>query len=395
MKLLALGDIHLKGGFETDEAQALGRVQALVANHRINVVIVAGDIFEAKSTPEQRLVFKSFLEALKAHNCGVYILRGNHDEIGDLKIYEDHGNNIWVSEEPEVLHHFGPYGNLQILTLPHFNAGALALTLANQDAVATTGTDLFTQILDDYYQRIKTHEGPSIVAFHAVVSGARLDNDMIPRANGIHLPLDELAALPCPVVGGHYHQHQECGFEGSGVWYTGSLTRQTFGEAHHDKGVLVFEWVVGEWKDGAAAPGHWSRPEFISIEPRPMHLIDAQWDPKTQWCFAFHDDDEFSGARIRFRYTVNQQDLPTVDLTPIKEFFAEAYELKIEQVVKISTAVRCDAITQAESIEDCLKVWLAAKGINPEGADEVVETYRRIMDEPAPEVKASEQLSLV
>lgn len=354
MKILCVADIHLRGGFESDEADALLKVVDIVQDRGVDLVLVNGDVFEAVSTPSQRLVFHTFLNQLRDLAVKTVVLRGNHDQPKDLMVFHD-GDAVRVHETPErvLMPLYG--GNLQILTIPHFNAGAVALKEQTLPDLGESGTGLFSQILADYFQKVRSHDGPSLVAFHGTISGAKLDNGHIPRENGIHLNATELTALGCPVVGGHYHACQEVA---PGVWYSGSLTRQTYGESEGDKGVLLFEY----------ANGAWLAPEFISLNPTPMHLIEAEWiehdgEPCMNYLRIPSIEPEFyTNARVRLRYEVDQQLLPTVNLSDPHGLFAQAKELKIEQVVKITAAVRSEEMAQAESVEDCLKVWLDSKG---------------------------------
>lgn len=386
MKVLCLADIHLRGGHGTEEADALMKVAHLAHEKQVNLVLVNGDIYETISTPEQRLVFRDFLETLTSSIFGidVVVLRGNHDQAQELSLFDDLYGKVQVSETPERFE----VASLQILTIPHFNAGALALQQENLDDLNEKGTDVFSQILDDYFQKVRSHDGPSIVAFHGTVSDAALDNGYIPRQNGIHLNLARLTTLGCPVVGGHYHRCQEVGGPGTNVWYSGSLTRQTYGESEGDKGVLLFEYEDGAWK----------QPEFISLNPTPMILVEGEFleiASGTGSYFSWWVDlngkhleeispETFAGAKVRFRYRVRQQYLAAVDLTLIQEKFAFAKELKIEQVVEVSTAVRSEAMVQAETVEDCFRVWGESKGLEEQLLDDALNLYQEITQKNEP-----------
>jgi len=399
MRVLTVADIHLHGGDQTEEAEALSRVIDIATDREVDMVFVLGDVFEAKSTPEQRLVFKNFLHRINRDGKRpVVIIRGNHDESGDLLIFRDFAREIYVWETPNEERITAREGDmLQVLGIPHFNAGALALKHTNQDALAEDGTSLFETILDSTFQKVQGYDGPSMVLFHGTVSGAALDNGHIPRNNGIHLNANRLAAIGCPVICGHYHKNQEVA---PGVWYVGSLTRQTFGESEGDKGVML--WT--------AAGGYWEK-EFISVSPTPMLLVQAEWRDGTfivqaEWrdgTFIDDDDSDMAydvapsltpdstrGARIRFRYRVNQEDLPKVDLDPIKKYFEGAKELKIEQIVEVTQAVRCEEMKAAESVEDCLGVWLDSKGLS-EKKQECLQILKEITECSEPDQRVAER----
>jgi DNA repair exonuclease SbcCD nuclease subunit len=375
MKVLCLADIHLRGGFDTEEAEALMKVADIAVERDVDLVMVNGDIYEAKSTPIQRLVFRDFL---RKHGKPTIVLRGNHDEPNDLAIFGWEDLTV-VHEQPGDERVPCQDGDmLQVLTIPHFAAGAVALQESSLADLNETGTNLFDRILDDIFQKVRAYDGPSLVAFHGVVSGASLDNGFIPKENGIHLNLQRLAAIGCPVVGGHYHAAQNVGAAiGAQVWYSGSLTRQTFGESEGDKGVLLFEY-----------DGQWHEPEFISLNPTPMILIDAEWgrheiqpEDGPQWFFKPQDIPK--GARVRFRYKVRQSDLATVDLAPIRQWMEEVgvRELKVEQIVEVTTAVRCSEIVEAETVEKCFEVWGLAKGESPERIQSALELLKSLNDD--------------
>ena len=383
MKVLALADIHLRGGFGTEEAEALLKCVDIAKARKVDLVLVNGDVFEAASNPEQRLVFREFLDRLvdtDPPNPSVIVLRGNHDQPRELMLWQAHHAMVSVYEVPGTEWLNNDKDFLQVLTIPHFNAGAIALEESDLGSLNDEGTSVFDRILDDYFQKVRTHEGPSLVAFHGTVSGAHLDNGHIPRENGIHLNLDRLNTLGCPVVGGHYHRCQNVASDiGGQVWYSGSLTRQTYGESEGDKGVLLFEYTGGQWAE----------PEFISLNPTPMMLVDAEWNSTADndfWIARINGQPvdcslyearfgpvdtmnlhQFVGARVRFRYTVHQHDVATVpSREEIQAIFPNSREVKIEQVVQVATAVRCEEMTQAESVEDCFRVWAEAKGENVE-----------------------------
>lgn len=397
MKVLAVADIHLQGGFDSEEARALAKTVEIATSEQVDLVLVNGDIYEARSTVEQRLVFQRFIKDLDVNNIPVVVLRGNHDEAGDLLIFAN-DDSCMVHEQPglELIHTNGQ--TLQVLTVPHFNAGAIALQEETVTDLEETATSVFSRILDGLFQNVRSYDGPSLVAFHGTISGAALDNGYIPRQNGIHLNLDRLVAIGCPVIGGHYHRCQEVGYEGSNVWYSGSITRQTFGEADGDKGVLIFEYTDGQWQ----------RPRFVSLNPTPIILIDAEFMETcggTDTYFHFYGEgpeglcwnDEaakphYRGAKVRFRYRVKQSHLAMLDLDPVINFFkeAEVNEFKTEQIVEVTTAVRNEEITKVESVEDCFRVWAEAKGESGEVINAALEVLNDLTNgkEPDPGIAA-------
>ncbi len=362
-KVMSIADIHLNGGMETDEAQALMKAADIAIAEEVSVVLVNGDVYHSKSTPVQRMVFRSFIRELREGGSTVLILRGNHDEKDDLQLFDDRDAEIYVSEAPEEITVFYPGGVLYVHTIPHYNAAALALSSGSINDLGETGTGLYDQLVHKIFNSVRSYPGPSMVAFHGTVTDAHLDNGMIPKHDGIVLNGPLLSSIGCPVRGGHYHAAQE---PHPNVRYSGSITLRNYGESG-DKGVLIDTYENGAWLE----------PRFVSLEPSARITIDAEWVPGLG--FLVNDDEakdhtlfqnallkcEFTGARVRFRYKVKQSEVASVDTDYIKQWFADAgvRELKIERDLIIETAVRSESIHQAHTVLDMHEAWLGMKNL--------------------------------
>lgn len=377
IKIGNIADIHLQGGFESKEAKALLDAGEIFREKRVDLVIVGGDVFEDASTEEQRLVFKKFL-----HDFGgwtpILIIRGNHDKPQELKLYEmrnmDEGV-IYVSEKPEIFDFYlGPEKeHVKFLTIPHYSAGALALQSASVDQLGEKGTNAFMDLLDSYFQIIQNADCPCYVPFHGTISGAKLDNEKIPRVNGIHLPLPLLESFGCPVVGGHYHKFQKVG--GKWVYYNGSPTRQTWGESKDDKGILIWSCNEGKWD---------VEPEFISLNPEPMISISAKWDGSK---FIGDSGEEInlesisdSNAKLRFRFTVDKELTHTVPKN-LKEILSTVDPTaKIEKTTITQVAVRNQEIAKANDIEEELRIYFRGKGMEESEIEAHLAERRLLID---------------
>lgn len=345
MKILQINDIHIQSGsYGEDVKDALSRVSTLVNDKQIDVLAIPGDIFDTVSTPLQRLVFKTFLDSLPPETL-VLICPGNHDQPRDLMIFHKPELNRYVVERPDVL----MFDDLQVCFLPHFNPATIARDELSLADMAETGGGLLQDILADFFQKIRTHKGPSIVLGHGTINGAELDNGHIPRDNGLNFSADALAALGCPVMFGHYHKHQEMAHD---VVYSGSIARLNFGEAENDKGCVIWTFENNAWA--------W---QFHSLAPRPMMNLNATWVSGGGWetDYLYLDESLIPGSRIRFIYEVDEADINQVDLSDIREFFREAHELKFEMRPKLSTAVRTVEIAEARTIPEKLALWARAK----------------------------------
>ncbi|MDZ4726165.1 MAG: metallophosphoesterase [Leptospira sp.] len=375
IKIGNIADIHLQGGFESKEAVALLKAGEIFRERNVDLVIVGGDVFEDVSTEEQRLVFKKFLEDFFAYTP-ILIIRGNHDKPRELTLYHQNKvlGNVFVSEKPEIFDFYigSQEEHVKFLTLPHFSAGALALQSGSVDQLGEKGTNAFMDLLDSYYQEIQKSDCPCFVAFHGTISGAKLDNEKIPRQNGIHLPLPLLESFGCPVVGGHYHKLQNVGGK---VWYPGSITRQTWGEHKDDKGILIWSCNEGKWD---------AEPEFISLNPEPMISISATWDGSK---FIGETGEEInlesisdSKAKLRFRFNVDKELTHTVPKN-LKEILSSIDpSAKIEKTTNTKMAVRNSEIATTNDIEESLRIYFQGKGMSDSDIDAHLAERRLIVE---------------
>jgi DNA repair exonuclease SbcCD nuclease subunit len=369
LKVMSIADLHLSDGADSDEAIALQKAVQIARDEKIDYVLVNGDIFHSKSTPAQRLVFKNFLKDLDMSEVSaVVILRGNHDELDDLMIYEQ----LLVGDQMEVLVFQNPNtvnfnGQLLIHTIPHFNAAAIAMDATSQEQLGEEGTGYFDTLLNGIFQQVQTSETPSMVAFHGTVTDAHLDNGMIPKHDGIVLNGPLLSSLGVPVRGGHYHSAQE---PHPNVRYSGSITLRNYGESG-DKGVLIDECIDGVWQEC----------RFVSLNPSQRLTIEAQyldgrWTllnvPETNLDLDFSEMLGFhysigKNTRVRFRYKVKQSEAASITcLDAVRNQILEdfgAIECKMERDLIIETAVRNESIHQATTVIDMHESWLGMKGL--------------------------------
>lgn len=380
MKVGFIADIHLQGGFESKEAKALDKAIAKFKEQNTDLICVCGDIYEGVSTEEQRLVFQDFLNG--AGDTPVVILRGNHDKPKELLINHEHTKRD-VFEKPGTITIKTQNGPIFLAIVPHFSAGAVALQSENISEFGEKGTNLYVDLLNKFYNDIHSQTNPALCLFHGTVSDAKLDNDMIPRADGIHLPLPMLEVLGVPVVGGHYHKLQNVGGK---VWYPGSITRQTWGEYKDDKGVLIWEHNGIEWLP---------EPVFHSLDPEKMVSIDAEFvdgkflDKATKEEISLDSIAE-QGTKVRFRYSVKKEELHTLPPDLKDKLHAIDPTAKIEKTTISEVAVRDSKIAEVSTIDESLRVYYKGKGVPESEIDWILSIRQEILDMQNERLKAQE-----
>lgn len=342
MRVLHTGDIHLNGGFDTDAAESLNKIAEICTREEIDYIHINGDIFDSKSTPEQRLVFKNFLNMWPPS----FIIRGNHDQPEDLKIYIS--QTTIVAEQPKWVS-FGD--NYNVLAIPHFNAGALAQEVDTQEELGEKGSNAFDDLINSLINQAYTMEGIKVLTFHGTVGGAMLDNGYIPRHNGIHLRSGVLETFPGLVIGGHYHKYQDVLGNGS-IFYSGSPTRHTFGE-EGEKGVIIVDYD----KDNVA------HHRFVEIKGRPMFVLGCEFkNGEVIWDDPEKAEAAKEGGDVKIKCRVDKDDIVAMKSSKFMDDYANADVLKFDPEIRINTTIRCEEIKGADSIPAAVKLWLEQTG---------------------------------
>lgn len=125
MRLLHTSDWHLGQNFfgktrQAEHAQLCRWLEQQVIELGIDIVIIAGDIFDTSTPPSYaREQYNQLIAALYKHNCQLVIVAGNHDSVAVL------------NESRQLLQHF----NVQVLTQAQPES-TQELVLIEQEGVA-------------------------------------------------------------------------------------------------------------------------------------------------------------------------------------------------------------------------------------------------------------------
>jgi DNA repair protein SbcD/Mre11 len=259
MKLLHTSDWHvgktLRGRDRSDEHRAvLDEITGLARDHAVDLVIVAGDLFEsAAPTPDaERIVYRALLDL--AEVTAVVIVGGNHDNDRRLAAVEPLLGLSRITtramlakpDEGGVLALTTRDGErAQIALLPWVSQRYVvrAKELMSKDAFEHAG-DFAQRLADVIAWLCKGFSGDTvnIVAGHAMVAGGvmgggeRLAHTMFEYC----VSATAFPATAHYVALGHLHRAQQLGSQPP-VWYCGSPLQLDFGETEDRKCALVVE----------------------------------------------------------------------------------------------------------------------------------------------------------
>ena len=254
MKILHTSDWHIGRTFHgtdllADQAAALAAIADLVAAHRIDVVVVPGDIYDrAVPSADAVLVCNKGLEAIRAAGAVIVATSGNHDSparlgagaafaaAGGLHLMTrvgEVGTPVLVDDE------FGPVAFYGIPYLePETTRFELDIPAARSHAeVLDAAMARVTADLDE--RRSDGSSVRSVVLAHAfVVGGESTGSERSISVGGVETaPASAFDGVDYVALG-HLHSPQALTDR---VRYSGSPLPYSFGERSHRKAVWILE----------------------------------------------------------------------------------------------------------------------------------------------------------
>jgi exonuclease SbcD len=374
MRVLHLADLHicLSGPRAEECRRIIDWIPPNAREVKPDVIVICGDIFERRSTPQERIFLAEFLRAL-SDVAPVYLINGNHDDKNDLRLFrKEYGWSmpIEVVLEPAVL----SLGGLRMAFLPWPEFGLLAK--ASATASIATRRELARSALIDILQGFRTNPGiapgkPSLLITHLSVTGASMDSGQpVSGGEGISLSVDDLLQSGTAGIAlGHIHLRQQmrC-FDGRQVHYAGAPFRSSFGEAKGTKGGLIWDWDGKTWK---VMP--WDTParnmvllEHTWIAPEEGAVLEPNPGP-----LATDEDVRDADVRLRITFPAEFREAMRVAMTPaLDSLRAAAHYVTVEERPTIISRTRCVEITAARMTIEKLRAWAQAVGTDiPDGAE--------------------------
>lgn len=365
-RVLHLADlhIHLTGPRAAECRRILDHIALNAAEVKPTVIIIAGDIFDRRSSPEERLYLAEFLMHLSAI-APVYAINGNHDDILDVKLFrQEYGwaDDIEIVTEPCVRY----LNDIALAFLPWPNLGNLAAAAGAGASIAIRREAAKTALLDvvrGFRADLKPGK-PSLLIAHMPVTGASMDSGQpVSGGDEIALSADELLESSAGgALAGHIHLRQQIkSLDGRPVFYSGAPFRCNFGEAMGTKGGLIWDWNGTGWD---VSP--WDLPA------RKMILLEGKWENGGIAAFSDADLDlKDAEVRLRIEFPTEDRNAVRVIAAGMKQTLeaAGAFSVTVDERPIAVSRTRCAEITAARTTADKLLAWAQAAGLSvPEGA---------------------------
>ncbi|GAB3571774.1 exonuclease subunit SbcD [Hymenobacter daeguensis] len=292
MRVLHTADWHLgqrlqSGHDRHDEHQRfLHWLTATIAEQRVEVLVVAGDVFDTGNPPSAALeLYYSFLVGLRATGCrDVVIVGGNHDHPATLNAPARLLRHLRVhvvgcvpecfEEQIFTLENAQGQPGLVVCAVPFLRDRDVRLSVPGESAAEREGR--IRQGIADHYARLAeceavwlardTHGLPVLATGHLYAAGgAASDSERTIHVGNLgQVTADHFPEIFDYVALGHLHRPQQVGGRAH-IRYCGSPIPLSFSERLDAKQVLLLEF------EGAAAP----RVEVLPV-PVARRLVRVQ-----------------------------------------------------------------------------------------------------------------------
>ena len=259
MKVLHTADWHVGRGIrgrprDDEHRQVLGEIAALAGTEQVDLVVVAGDIFDvaAPGPLSEEIVYRALLDL--AAVAPVVIVAGNHDHPQRLKAVAPLlqlgritvGSSVKSADDGGVLH-FDDLG-VKVAMVPFIGKRGIIgveqlLNLASSELQATFA-DRVRKIIGTLCQGMGTDTVNLLIGHLMVTGGAVGGGERSAHLFDYAIPTASFPSHLSYVALGHLHRSQRMPYSAP-VWYAGSPLQLDFGEQDERKSVLVVNVEVG------------------------------------------------------------------------------------------------------------------------------------------------------
>lgn len=369
LRVAHFSDLHYAGTTlpEVDRCFSFAVDQAIARG--VDCAVISGDATDHALEVHAPAV-AALARALRrlADHCPVLILQGtfSHEPPGALNLFRLLGGRYrvhvadrlqqvaldrdggWRASDGWRFEGIPPGARALFSCLPTVNKAVVAAAVGATEAATAVGEQLalLLRALAAGNEAARAAGVPTLGVSHGTVYGCVTEHG-VPMAGFDHefTTGSLFGAGAQAFLLGHIHKHQSWQQDGRVIAYAGSIGRLHYGE-EGDKGFLL--WTVGAASacfELIATPAR--RTVEISFEGRP-NLDELERVARTM---------DVTGAFVRVRWTVPEEDRHEVDRAAIERLFGTAAEVKLEGRVIPVVRTRAAGISQEASIAAKIAVW--------------------------------------
>ncbi len=395
MKLLHTSDWHLGQKFiswerEEEHALALGWLLDLIKKEKVDLLIVAGDIFDIGNPPSSaRALYYNFLKRLWKTDCRhIVITGGNHDSPQMLnapkKILQVLNVHVVgkATEDPadEVIVLKNNKGQLEavVAAVPFLRDQDLKRAVSGEtsnDRVEKIREGILAhyEAVSEAVTEFSAKSIPKIVTGHLCVTGheASHKQDNIYLGNVENIKADQFPKVFDYVALGHIHRPQAIGGL-ENVRYSGSLIPLSFSETKDDKSVTLVSFQKNKIKNIEEV----KLPIF-----RRLKTIEGSLEYVQERLEKLHHD--YQDGLPAWVEVIVESDTLIPNLSGLLQDFTKDFNLEILKTKHKTSHYSLSEQTHHEELGDLAPIDVFKKkcessGRPPEDVDALIETFREL-----------------
>jgi len=393
MKILHTADWHLGDRLgridRTDDLRrAVERVADYCARLRVDVLLVAGDLFSELARPDGlreaiRHVQETFRGFLRDGGT-ILTLTGNHDNENFCQTLchamslaapaaDEPGalvppGRLYLASQPTFLRLADPHDGceVQFILMPYPTPTRY---LDREESQRYHSLEEKNKHLQSAYTAALAHlrahprfdpKRPSVLSAHVHVRGGEVSTLFrISEQEDVVFESDDLPADFAYVALGHIHKPQCIGGHAH-VRYSGSIEHMDLGEASDNKSVVVFE--VGP-------DGRRGEPEVLPLESTPVYEVDVR-DPRAELPLlaSSYPDAERALVHVKLKYTAGVDNLDET-LSELEKIFPRWYARDWKESGALDDPLTLGEAPRGKSFEDTVRDYLKAELVNHQDAE--------------------------
>jgi exonuclease SbcD len=398
MRLLHTSDWHLGRSFHgasllEEQAEALDRIVELAREGAVDLVVIAGDLYDRAIPPAEAVsLFTHTLARLRSAGIAVVAIAGNHDSHVRVSVYDQLLTDLGVTirgavtraAEPVLVQPGGGGAPVAVYPLPYLEPvvdGPRLLTrLEEESEGAEPGPagdpepppsrfshEATTRLALEHIRRdLASRPGTrSVLVAHTFVAGGLgSDSERELSVGQVDRVSVETFAGFDYVALGHLHGSQQ--LDGPRLAYSGTPLPYSFSEERHRKSVRIVDLAA----DGSPS---------VEVVPlgvgRPLKTLEGT-------LASLCSDPAFEAARqARVRAILTDEALPLQAMARLRERFPHAVELRHQPpaVERSSGDERSRRIREARSPLDLAGLFLVDQQGRPASVDEM-DLLRQALD---------------
>ncbi|HYM15824.1 MAG TPA: exonuclease subunit SbcD [Dehalococcoidia bacterium] len=298
MKLLFSADWHL--GYTLaganpapridDQVRQIERIAAYCQEHAVDVLAIAGDVFEAQERGAARSAVQRMTAALReplARGMRIVAVAGNHD-----RDYFMETANVWLAAEsspgderiifrtrPDLVTIAANGERVNFALLPFPTPSRYDLRQDDAGGVAHRNEQLarlFIEKMEELRKETAAQKLPTVLLTHVTVEGSTVKAHRISQRDDVVVPRGAFPDYELTVIG-HIHKAERIG--AAHFYYVGALDRMDVGEKAYEPRVLLADIGPAGLRDITSLP----------LDPTPFEAVLAR------------DEDELIAARERLQ----------------------------------------------------------------------------------------------